>query len=57
MCVCTLAQIDTVGITPLSLSPPALKDKAERADLQPDVWVGLTTGAYLGEEKRQKLKI
>lgn len=54
MCVCTLAQIDTVGITPLSLSPPALKDKA---DLQPDVWVGLTTGAYLGEEKRQKLKI
>lgn len=57
MCVCMFAQIDTVGITPLSLSPPALKDKAERADLQPDVWVGLTTGAYLGEEKRQKLKI
>ena len=35
--LCMFAQIDMAGITPLSLCPPAPGDKAERADLQPDI--------------------
>lgn len=39
VCVCArmFAQINRAGITPLSLSPTALKDKVEKTDLQPDI--------------------
>lgn len=46
------AQIDVAGITPFGLTAHAPSDKPEGADLWSDMWVGLTTATYLGEEKR-----
>lgn len=63
-----LAPINTLGITPLSMSPPPTTTRPRRSLLAiksrkqsplPDVWAGLTTGAYLrdsgggGREKRE----
>lgn len=61
--VCAFAPINTLSITPLSMSPHPPTDRPRRSllaikwreqSLLPDIWAGLTTGAYLGESGEQK---